>query len=407
MRFCKVSFPLCAAFLLLLNAMAAAQTLTTLHSFNNQDGAYPIAPLILDSEGNLYGSAGAGGLTVNYPFGSGVLFEITPSGSEIVIHYFGSSPTDGIAPNAVIRDASGNFYGTTEVGGTGVGAGTIFGISAAGTETVLYNFQQGPSGSEPESGLVQDRQGNLYGTTVQGGYSMGECTVGGCGLVFKVAPSGAVSVLYNFTGPPDADYPDWPLAIDAQGNLYGTSAFGGAFGYGAVYKITPTGTETVIYNFPGPPGAAYPIGGLLLGANGALYGATASGGPYTGLSCTVQGCGTVYELTPSRMTILYSFEGGSDGAGPSGGLVRDGDGNFYGATGLGGVSDSQGGQGVIYELTPAGVESVLYRFTGGKDGAYPLSPLTLDQSGNIYGVTFWGGVRSGDTGFGTAFKLIP
>jgi uncharacterized repeat protein (TIGR03803 family) len=214
-------------------------------------------------------------------------------------------------------------------------------------------------------------------------------------------------VLYRFTGGTDAFFPTGGLTIDAHGNLYGTTTAGGAYGLGTVYRVTPAGAETVLYSFTGQADGGYPRGIWLRDAQGNFYGTTAGGG-YFGRSCTT-GCGTVFTITPDgRERVLYSFRGMPDGSAPSGGLIQDAEGNFYGTTELGGNPANFSGSGTIFKLTPAGKETVLYSFSGGADGAYPLAGLTMDQQGNFYGTTEEGGASGfGSLGFGIVFKLVP
>jgi uncharacterized repeat protein (TIGR03803 family) len=393
------------AFLFFLSAAATAQTLTVLYNFTGgADGAYPAAPLLLDAQGNVYGTTLFGGKIRPQcsTAGCGVLFAVSPSGAETVLHSFFFN--DGAVPNGLLRDAAGNFYLTTQVGGTN-GAGTVLETTSAGAEKVLYGFLAN-NGAQPRAGLVRDAKGNFYGPTEQGGYFGGSCG-GGCGTIFKVTPTGTATVLYRFTGAPDASYPATGLTVDAHGNLYGTTTGGGAYGFGTVYRVTPAGAETVLYSFTGQADGGNPASTLLLDAQGNFYGTTAAGG-YFGGSCTT-GCGTVFAITPDgRERVLYSFKGIPDGSSPSAGLVRDSEGNFYGTTELGGNPANFSGSGTIFKLTPAGKETVLYTFSGGADGAYPLAGLVTDQAGSLYGTTEEGGASGfGSLGYGTVFKLVP
>src|SRR5271157_3231541 len=247
--------------------------------------------------------------------------------TESVLHSFPGSP-DGANPYAgLVRDAQGNLYGTTVNGGAQA-KGTVFKVDATGNETVLYSFTgAGGDGANPEAGLVPDAQGNLYGTTYAGGAS-------NAGTVFKVDTTGNETVLYSFTGAGgDGAGPTGLLVRDAQGNLYGTTVFGGASGKGTVFKADATGNETVLYSFTGAGGdGANPEAGLVPDAQGNLYGTTDAGG--------ASNAGTVFKVdTTGNETVLYSFTGaGGDGAGPTGLLVRDAQGNLYGTTVFGGAS---------------------------------------------------------------------
>jgi uncharacterized repeat protein (TIGR03803 family) len=291
-------------------------------------GRNPFAGLIQDASGNLYGTTEAGGSSGN----NGTVFKVTPAGIETVIYSF--SGADGQTPNAaLIQDASGNLYGTTYFGGTS-GTGTVFKVTPAGVETVLHSFANGGSGGQnPQAGLLLDVSGNLYGTTRYGGTTNN-------GTVFKVNPAGVTTVLYSFTGA-DGQYPQAGLIQDANGNLYGTTNSGGTSSKGTVFKVTPAGVETVLHSFSGADGQN-PMAGLIQDANGNLYGTTSSGG--------TNSTGTVFKVTPTGgMTTLYSFgTGTSDGWNPRAGLIQDASGNLYGTTYRGGTNDT----GTVFKITP-------------------------------------------------------
>ena len=236
----------------------------------------------------------------------------------------------------------------------------------------------------PVAPLVQGADGNFYGTTPQGGTS-------NAGTVFQVTPAGALTLLYSFTGAGDGGYPSAGLIQGTDGNFYGTTSQGGAANAGTVFQMTPIGSLTILYSFMGTDGA-YPYAGVIQGTDGNLYGTTSQGGAY--------GAGTIFQLSPiGTVSVLYSFTGGADGAYPYGGLIQGRDGNFYGTTSQGGAS----GAGTIVEVTPAGVLTPLYSFTGGTDGAFPYASLLQGTDGNFYGTTYQGGASN----FGTAFQLTP
>jgi uncharacterized repeat protein (TIGR03803 family) len=312
-----------------------------------------------------------------------------------VVHNFTGTSDGGNPLDGFVADTSGNLYGTTSAGGNS-GNGAVIEFSKAGVESVLYSFAGGTDGSSPQAGLLRDKSGNLYGTTYAGGAE-------GTGTIFKIPAGGTEQVLYSFAGGKDAAYPEAGLIMDAQGNLYGTASAGGTYNNGAVFRLTPPKTgsmwkETLLYSFggTGTDGQA-PVASVILGAAGTLYGTTSTGGEY--------GYGTIYELARSgaswEETILHNFADGDDGGIPYGGLIADKAGNFYGAATEGGT----GGGGTIFELTPSNGSwtfAVLYSNPGwGISGSF--RNLLLDASGNLYGTTHCDGADSA----GTVYKLTP
>jgi uncharacterized repeat protein (TIGR03803 family) len=379
---------------------AQAPSYSVLYSFQcgPNDGEYPNGNLIADSGGNLYGTTMSGGA-----FEQGTAYELSADGTETVLHSFAGPPADGTYPQAgLVRDAAGNLYGTTVYGGSfGDGDGTVFEVSASGEETVLYNFGGFlTDGVFPEAGLVRDDAGNLYGTASVGGAFRD-------GTVFRVSSAGKETVLLSFDGS-DGWGPGGGLVRDSAGNLYGTTIEGGESGCpdgcGTVFVLEKTGQEKVLYGFSGPPAdGSNPSGNLLRDTEGNLYGATAYGG--RGPSCISElGCGTVFKVTPSgEETVLYSFSGGADGGVPPGGLIEDSKGNLYGTAGIGGdLTCGFVGCGVVFELSSTGKEKVLHTFTGPpSDGN---GPGALLLSGNaFYGTTGEGGAYN----CGTVFKITP
>ena len=323
-----------------------------------------------------------------------------------VLHQFNGSSGDGAIPHAgLLEDATGNFYGTTFSGGGGngcsggSGCGTVFELASDGTETVLYRFTGGSDGANPSAELIKGKHGVFYSTTVTGG--TGAACGGGCGTVFKVTLGGTEQVVYSFQGGSDGATPTGIVA-DSAGNLYGTSFFGGGsgcsgYGCGTVFKVTPDGTESVLYRFPDGANGRGPSPGLIFDQLGNLYGTAGGGGG-------VCNCGLIFKIDPSGVqTVLYAFAGGSgDGNAPAAGLVADAAGNLYGTTEFGGGTGCNGlGCGTVFRLAPNGAEKILHAFTGGTDGEYPLARLIVDKKGNLYGTTSHGG----DIGFGTVFRL--
>lgn len=306
--------------------------------------------------------------------------------------------SDGQAPDsAVVFDSAGNVYGTTEDGGHsgtgclfGFGCGTVYKLTPDGTEAPLYSFNGGDDGEIPVGGLIIDGAGNLYGTTISGG-------VHGAGTAFQIAPDGSETVLHVFGDQGDGQIPYAGLAADAHGRMYGTTIGGGAFGYGTIFKVTTGGKETVSYSFTGGSDGAEPYNSLILGKNGTFYGTSVSGGDWNE--------GTVFAFEPpGGESVLYSFHGAlKHGSQPYAKLVRDRDGNLYGTTYAGGEHNL----GAVFKVTPDGAETVLYSFKGGAaDGAYPTRSLVLDGKNNLLGTTTWGG-KSGcsSRGCGTVFKV--
>jgi uncharacterized repeat protein (TIGR03803 family) len=327
--------------------------------------------------------------------------------AETVLHAFRSGGGDGLAPyGRLISDAEGNLYGTTALGGTS-GAGVVFELTksqgpGAWTETILYNFAGGNDGSQPYGGLIFDSAGNLYGTTYQGGTS-------NAGNVYELTPgqgdTWTETVLYSFAGGADGAGPQSDLIFDRSGNLYGTTTGGGSPGNGIVFELTSgqggVWTETVLHRFMISE-ATSPRAAVIFGTHGELYGTLANDG--------ASGAGGVFRLDPPatkggawRETTLYTFTGGADGLGPLCRLVLF-KGSLYGTTVKGGASRV----GVIFQLTPpagregAWTETVLHSFTCGSDGCIGWAGLIMDRSGTIYGTTQFGGLPSNG---GTVFQL--
>lgn len=398
--------------------MAQAQTLTVLHQFTGgADGANPYAGMVFDRAGNLYGAAGYGGNSSCFsPGGSGcgTVFKLTrrPAGSLFTTLYAFAGGTDSSNPSGnVTIAADGTVYGTADAGGggncrdqEGHGCGTVFRLQPPPTncsssncswnETTLYRFTGGTDGNDPFAGVVLDEAGNVYGTAAAGGAYSG-------GVVYALAHSGSgwtESTLHSFGNGSDGASPFAGLTLDGNGNLYGATAEGGTGcgteGCGTVFEMTPSEQgwgENILYHFQNSYG---PEGALIFDPAGNLYGTTTSG--------------TIYEMTPANGSWLYSslYALSFDGLPVfESSLTRDAAGNFYGVTGLGG-SGCGYGCGTIYKLSPFGggwSYTVLYQFTGGNDGANPTGSVLVDSSGNLFGTASTGGRYN----YGTVWEFTP
>jgi len=391
------------SFVTLTAQPAHAQTYRRIYNFTDGlDGEYPNAGLTMDAEGNLYGTTWNGGR------GCGTVFQLKHQGSNWVfnlLHEF-TGGSDGCGPDGVIFGSNSTLYGTT--GGGGNGFGTVFNLmpSASGcktalcpwTENVLYRFTGGLDGAYPGD-LIFDEAGNIYGITALGGSYNG-------GVAYELTPSGSgytETVIYNFGGVGDGFEPQSGLTFDNAGNLYGATWEGGdGYNNGTVFELSPSGSgwaEKILYSFQGGNDGSLPFAGVIFDQSGNLYGATSSGG--TG------GGGTVFEMSPSgegwTFTVLYSFTGGFV-SGPRANLVMDGAGNIYGTT----YGDGAYGKGSVFKLTPTSnppwTYTSLHDFPlEGPDGAYPISNVTFDPSGNLYGTATVGG----SLGFGIVWEITP
>ncbi len=397
---------------MLFGALTAQAQLSVLHSFHNSpDGASPWSGLARDGAGNLYGTTTAGG-----QFGFGMVFKVTKRGTGWVLDPLYSFPdpsqgNDGALPNAPVVIGPGDaLYGTTTTGGDN--QGIVFKLSPPAhvcettscpwVETILYRFTGGSDGGNPYSPVILDTAGNIYGTTQSGGTT-------GLGTVFELSASGSgwtESVLYSFTGIPDGSQPESGLLMDASGNLYGTTADGGAGNSGTVFEIVPSGgswTENILYNF-GPQDGYAPYGGLIFDSAGNIYGTTAY---------SYVGNGTVFELSPEGgsqwnfQTLYFLTSGAPTVPGPVGTLLIDRSGNLYGTTFEGGLAGCGlgFGCGTLFELSPGAggwTYNLLYQYTGESDGGFPVDGLASDSQGHLYGAG-WGG----NSGNGVVFEWTP
>jgi uncharacterized repeat protein (TIGR03803 family) len=399
-RFCGCGMSLALLLALAASLPAHAQTFQTLYQFPlAKTGNSPSA--LLNAGGNFYGTTANGGKG-----NVGTVFELSGAGVLTSLYSFNHNSSDGRNPTIgpLVRDKAGNLYGTTQNGGNQScvvflrhGCGTVFKLSPTGKETILHSFAGGPGdGANPLAGLTMDQAGNLYGTTYVGGPG---CPGNGCGTVYKVTPSGTETVLYSFTGGADGSLPySVNLVIDTAGNLYGTTLGGGDLkcGCGVVFKIDRIGAETVLYAFTGAGNGGSPFAGVVRDSQGNLYGTASTGGS--------GGWGVVFKVDPAgNETVLYNFT--YDEVQPSlvaSSLVLDRAGNLYGTTLYGGsLSD-----GSVFEVSSQGVYTLLHEFDI-SDGLYPEAELIRDAAGNLFGTTSQGGIYSCNLGCGVIFKITP
>jgi uncharacterized repeat protein (TIGR03803 family) len=389
-----------------------------LYNFNSTN-AVPSSGLAIDTAGNAYGVTSLGGQNDN----AGSVYELSPTTGYHLLYAFNSTGPSGHYPiGKLALDAQGNLYGTTAEGGNTVqgcppaGCGVVFELSPPSngvglwTETVLYTFcseENCIDGATPQAGMIFDSVGNLYGTTFVGGAQ-------GVGTVFELSPnpgSWAQTVLHNFgDSPSDGAYPVCGLILDKAGNLYGTTSLGA----GTVFELSPTSngwTENILYTFGtnGNKDGQTPYAGVTMDPAGNLYGTTQNGGTY---SCDQEGCGTVFELSPSGSTwtetVIHDFRREHDGRYPDASVVLDTAGNVYGTTSRGGNTGPGCpalGCGTIFRLSPGtnGWAEALFTFPAGGDlGSVPSAPLLIEGKG-IYSTTTYGGT----SGQGVVFKIMP
>lgn len=363
---------------------SAAQSFTKLHSFQGTDGANPYVGLVQGTDGNFYGTTIDGGA-----YGGGNVFKMTAEGKVTSLYTFCSQSgcPDGQYPDTVlVEGGDGNVYGTTQSGGTNGGYGTVFKITPRGKLTTLHSFNGDGDGAAPYGSMVLATNGDFYGTTNVGG------AYGG-GNVFKITSQGKLTTLYSFCSQSscsDGQYPVGPLIQAKDGSIYGTTHAGGnnscTDGCGTAFRITLSGKLTTLHRFDQTDGD-YPYGGVVQGRNGEFYGTTGGGG--------ANNWGTVFKMTSSgKLTTLHSFDG-TDGSSAYA-LGVSSDGNFYGTTSTGGASKD----GTVFKITPGGKLTVLHTFAG-KDGKNPYGGLVQGTDGMFYGTTYFGGADND----GTIFRL--
>jgi uncharacterized repeat protein (TIGR03803 family) len=362
---------------------------------------------------------------VVFGFGAGIGLAQTDGATDAsikytVLHSFRGADGRGPYAGPLVQAADGDLYGTTNAGGANChpqGCGTVFKISPSGAFTTLYDFCSKTNctdGKQPQSGLLQASNGYLYGTTPYGGTNCGVLL--GCGTVYALPLSGTLATIYDFCPQqptcPDGEQPLAGLIQAANGDLYGTAPYGGAYGPGSIFKITPSGAFTTAYSFcPQTPCAdgAGPSTALVQAENGDFYGTTVGGGPVNPSCPYYATCGNVFKIAPEgTLTALYNFCSQSnctDGALPAGGLVQATDGNLYGMTLIGGANClDNGGCGTIFKVTPDGTVTTFHSFCAQPacaDGAAPVSQLIQSAAGDLYGIAGGGGANNG----GSIFKI--
>ncbi len=374
-----------------------------LHNFGDgsvpNDGNIPIGSLIQGTDGNFYGTTLATGSATD-----GIAYKITPQGAETVLHSFSDSSVPDVGRGSyapLVQGTDGNFYGTTCYGGDS--GGGVFKMTPQGVVSLLHLFGDGTvsnDGISPLAPLIQATDGNFYGTTDFGG-SAGE------GTIFRITPLGVVTTLHSFgdgSVASDGTYPWCALVQAKDGNFYGTTPQGGSANEGVVFKMTPLGVVTTLHSFGDgsiPSDGTYPEGGLVQGVDGNLYGTTEEGG-------TTIYYGTAFKITTQgALTILHNFWDGSvgdDGYAPNAGLIQAADGNFYGTTSDGGNATNNG---TVFRMTPQGTVTVLYTFGSVQhDGANPYTAVVQGSDGAFYGTTYFGGTAGASVGGnGTVFRL--
>ena len=373
---------------LVLVQSTRAQSFHVIHNFTGgTDGANPLNGLTIGAAGYMYGTTSAGGA-----YNNGTVFRIGPTGVFSTLYAFRGG-ADGSSPQSfLIQDSTGLLYGTTSGGGA-YGEGTVFRIAST-TKTTLHSFGSGSDGAAPLGGLAFDSAGNLYGTTSAGGAH-------GNGAVFMLSKRGILwseSVLYSFGTGTDGTTPYAGVTLDSAGNVLGTTSAGGTYGYGTVFELNKAHSwaESIVYNFQNQDDGSVPYAGLIADGLGNFYGAATQGGS--------QGGGSIFELTPAGSGWNFNAFESLEGTGISGAfrnLMLSSSGTLYGTT----HCDGQDSAGTVYELVPGGgtwTYNQLYSFTGGTDGLYSYSNL-VTFANRLYGTTNQGGAY----GYGDVFAVLP
>jgi len=374
-------------------------------TFGPIDGSYPVQPPVEGTDGRFYGTTFDGGTN-----GDGTVYLMTPQGTLTTLHSFIGG--DGLGPRGLLFETNGLFYGTTKQGGIYISddslcCGTVFTITPQGTFTSIFSFD-GTDGQTSDSGIVPNGQGSYIGTTYGGGTgstfsgtnatdSYGDSVQNPPGTVYSITPEGTITTLHSFSGTDGAN-PGKEAVVGTDGNVYGTTLFGGTTNAGTVYTISSAGTFTLLYSFMDGEDGAHPKAQLVQGLDGDFYGTTLDGGGKAGKKwCSANGCGTVFKITPQgTLTTLHDFSGDPEPAHP-GSLTLGPDGNFYGTSYTGGTNHL----GTVFMITPEGAVTTLYQFAG-PDGSYPIAGLSLASDGSFYGTTTSGGTQ----GQGVVFHAV-
>ena len=387
---------------------------TLLYSFTGgADGGNPsTVTMVLDAQGSLYGTTQFGAdvnCSVSLHPGCGTVWKLDTTGNLTVLYTWSGGPLGG-GGSGLVQDGAANLYGTAGPGA--LGYGFVFKLDKNGTLTDLYDFAGGSDGDGGTGALFRDAAGNLYGTTLLGGGSNDpQCPNSqGCGTVFELGANGQYQLLYSFLNNADGSEPQ-SLVGDSAGNLYGITSAGGQgcqpiLGCGTVFKLDDSGHKAVLHYFTGGSDGSTPWGNLFLDSAGNLYGSTQAGGD---LACPINGagCGVIFKIAPNGMeTVLYAFHGGSDGNAPVS-VIPDGSGNFYGTTQEG---PNPSPCGTVFKLDGQGNLTNLYS-PKGTSGCGPVGALVRDSAGNLFVATALGGDESNGTicynGCGTVFKIKP
>jgi uncharacterized repeat protein (TIGR03803 family) len=377
---------------------AQAKAVKVLHVFDGKtkgDGAGPRGSLLRDAAGNIYGTTLDGGS------GTGTVFKIDTTGQESVLFSFDPAVSGDSPDTPLVQDETGNLYGIAEDGPGGFGV--VYELSPTGEQTILHNFQRQSQHSPlvPTGGLLRDKSGNIFGTTIAGGHANCQSN---CGVIFRLDSANILHILYKFDGDANGTEPFGPLVQDADGNLYGVTHSGGdmtcpdpAFagsGCGTVFKLDKNHQLTVLHVFKGGSNGSTPQGGLLLDKAGNIYGTTAVGGFFER--------GTAFKISKDgAFTVLHRFAK-REGTSPNGSLVMDPAGNLFGTAQFNGFHNL----GTVFQLSPNGQLTVLHNFRGGDDGATPFAGLIRNDAGNLYGSTISNLLNNRVKG-GSVFEIKP